>query len=288
MQRRSDPPFQSQLPVALVFTGFRPSRSGFPLYIYLSKLLPLIVLPPGLVLLLGVVALVMRAIGWSKPAIVLLALDLGLLWVCSMPFTAHVLYGSLESRYPPVPVKALPDSQCAVLLGGAVGAPADPRVDIEFLEATDRVYRTAQLYRAGKAIRVFVTAGNQPWSPAGPSEASLIGELLVGWGVPADAIRLEGSSRNTRENALNVKPLLEQAGCDRSLLVTSAAHMPRARAAFDAVGVSVYPVSTDVRIVENAGLTVMDFLPNAQALAMTSDAMREWLGRLVYELKGWN
>jgi uncharacterized SAM-binding protein YcdF (DUF218 family) len=116
----------------------------------------------------------------------------------------------------------------------------------------------------------------------------LIGELLVEWGVPADAIQLEGRSRNTRENALNIKPLLEAAGCDRSLLVTSAAHMQRALASFKAVDLYVYPVSTDVHVLADNGYSVMDFLPDAHALATTTDAMREWIGQKVYTFKGWN
>jgi uncharacterized SAM-binding protein YcdF (DUF218 family) len=169
-----------------------------------------------------------------------------------------------------------------------VGLPLPPRQDIELAETVDRVYKAAQLYRLGKGGRIFVAAGNQPWTQPGPSEAALIGELLVEWGVPADAIQLEGRSRNTRENALNLKPMLEAAGCDRSLLVTSAAHMQRALASFKVVGLYVYPVSTDIRIVDEKFPDVMDFVPSAGALAMTSDAMREWMGQKVYEWQGWN
>jgi hypothetical protein len=32
----------------------------------------------------------------------------------------------------------------------------------------------------------------------------------------------------------------------------------------------------------------MSFLPAAQALAMTSEAIREWIGRIVYSWQGWN
>jgi len=211
-----------------------------------------------------------------------------ILWISSLPVVAESLYGRLEARFPPETLALIPDSSCIIVLGGAVGSPLPPREDVELTEGVDRVYKAAQLYRVGKGGRVFVAAGNQPWSQPGPSEASLIGELLVEWGVPADAIQLEGRSRNTRENALNLKPLLEATGCDRSLLVTSAAHMPRALASFKAVGLYVYPVSTDIQIVDKKSPDLMDFIPNAGALAMTSDAMREWLGQKVYEWQGWN
>jgi uncharacterized SAM-binding protein YcdF (DUF218 family) len=135
---------------------------------------------------------------------------------------------------------------------------------------------------------LIVTAGNQPWSLSPWAEADLIRDLLVEWGVPEEAIFLEGSSRNTRENAIFSKNLIDSIHCETSLLVTSAAHMPRAVAAFQAVGVSITPVSTDVRVVDKGLPPAMDFLPSASAMAMTSDAIREWIGAAVYRSQGWN
>jgi len=135
---------------------------------------------------------------------------------------------------------------------------------------------------------VIVAAGNQPWAEPGPPEAELISQLLVESGVPRAAILAEGESRNTRENALNSKRLIELLACDTTLLVTSAAHMPRSVAAFEKVGVEVFPVSVDVRVIRASRPTVFDFLPQAGALSMTTDAMREWMGRKVYEWRGWN
>ena len=245
-------------------------------------------MPLGLVLLLGSLALVFMLLGrrrWSGAGGLLAVL---VLFISSMPIVAGGLYGRLEARFPPEPLDQIPMSSCIIVLGGAVGLPVPPRQDIELAETVDRVYKAAQLYRLGKGGRIFVAAGNQPWTQPGPSEAALIGELLVEWGVPADAIQLEGRSRNTRENALNLKPMLESASCDRSLLVTSAAHMQRAVASFKALGLYVYPVSTDVRVLQGSEVTLMDFVPDAHALAMTSDALREWMGQKVYEWRGWN
>jgi hypothetical protein len=57
---------------------------------------------------------------------------------------------------------------------------------------------------------------------------------------------------------------------------------------FERLRVEVFPVSTDVRVVERPRLTVFDFLPDANALLMTNDAMREWMGRWAYKLNEWN
>ena len=257
------------------------------MYVYLSKILPLFVMPVGLVLILLLVALFFVRRGMKRTATGLLLLAVGLLWLASTPFVAERLYQELESRYPPVPLADVPAGDCIVLLGGSVQAGLAPRVDIEFNESVDRVYQAAQLHRAGKSPYVVATAGNQPWSTLPWDEADLLRDLLIEWGVPQEAIFLEGSSRNTRENAVYSKHIIDSIKCETALLVTSAAHMPRAVAAFRAVGINVVPVSTDVRVTYNGGLSLLALLPDANALYMTSDAIREWIGQKVYAWQGW-
>lgn len=258
------------------------------MYVYLSKILPIFVMPISLVLILALAALMLLRRERRKSAAVFVVAAMAVLWVAATPIVAQSLYRNLEARFPPRPLAEVPQAGCIVLLGGVVSPALAPRVDVELSESVDRVYKAAQLYRAGKAKFIVATAGNQPWSLSPWAEADLLRDLLMEWGVPKDAIFLEGSSRNTRENAVYSKNVIDSIHCETALLVTSAAHMPRAVAAFQAVGVSIVPVSTDVRVVD-AGLPAgMDFLPNAGALAMTSEAIREWIGSAVYRLQGWN
>ena len=77
-----------------------------------------------------------------------------------------------------------------------------------------------------------------------------------------------------------------QNGIHARLLVTSATHMPRAIASFRKSGLDVAPWPADVR----GGYpptSVFDFLPDANALEMTTAAIKEWLGLAVYRLRGW-
>ena len=258
------------------------------MYVYLSKILPIFAMPLGVVFFLLLVALMLLRYGKRRTSAGVLTLAMAVLWVASMPLTANLAYRNIESHYLPTPLDQVPAGGCIIVLGGVVGAPILPRVDIEMNDAIDRVYKAAELFRAGKAPYVIVTGGNQPWSESGVAEAELIREVLMEWGVPEDVIFLEGSSRNTRENALYSRNILNSISCEDPLLVTSAAHMPRAVGAFNSVGVEVTPVVTDVRVA-GAGLpAVMDFIPSAGALAMTSDAIREWIGQKIYSLQGWN
>jgi len=250
----------------------------------LTKALPLAVYPLGLALILGFLA-VLVSFRWRRTGRVLFLVPLVLLWVASMPTTANWLIGDLEQRYPPVSVVSLPSADAIVLLGGLASArPSD--ADIDFSDAVDRALLAAELHRAGLAPTILVSGGNLPWSDALRPEAELIADLLVELGVPRDMLVLEGESRNTRENAINSRDAIETAGLNRVLLVTSAWHMPRAVDAFTAVGVDVVPAPADARVRARYG-NVLDWLPDAEALATTTIAVKEWVGTLVYRIRGW-
>jgi uncharacterized SAM-binding protein YcdF (DUF218 family) len=103
---------------------------------------------------------------------------------------------------------------------------------------------------AGKARFVIASGGALR---KGPAETYAMAALLTAWGVPQEAIILETASRNTYENAINSKRLLEAHGLHQVLLVTSALHMPRALALFRALGIDAGPAPTDFEVVESGG-----------------------------------
>ena len=85
-------------------------------------------------------------------------------------------------------------------------------------------------------------SGGSVWGLSTETEA----EASAGFqrlGVPEGRLRLEGDSRNTRENAVFSRMLAAET--QRILLVTSASHMRRAQGSFEAVGFTVIPAATD-------------------------------------------
>ena len=105
--------------------------------------------------------------------------------------------------------------------------------------------------------------------------------LLHDLGVPDAAMLLEGNSRTTQENARFTTDLLRQRGIDHILLVTSAMHMRRAVAHFEAVGLRVVPAVTDFEANQVSG--VLGWLPDAGALDKSGRGLKElvgvWVGR---------
>ena len=107
------------------------------------------------------------------------------------------------------------------------------------------------------------------------------------FGVPQAAIAFAGESRNTYENALEIKELRAAAPFDTALLVTSALHMPRALATFQKAGLPVVASSTDVRVIHKAERTIFDWLPDSEYLDLTTKALKEWIGFWAYGVRGY-
>lgn len=254
--------------------------------IFLSKLLPQFIYPLALCLWLAILSGLV--VFWrKKPAVALLFVSMSILWISSMPAFSSYLVASLERRFLPFPVAESPSADAIMVLGGCVGAADYPRLEVDLTDASDRVLHAARLYRAGKAPMVIATGGAIKWLGSKTPEAHSISRLLQEWGVPASAVIMEPGSLNTYQNAVNTKRLLDGRGLKTVLLVTSAMHMPRALATFRAAGINVIPSPTDYGAADREEFTILDFLPDAEALADTTRAIKEYLGLVVYRWRGW-
>ncbi|MEZ4520008.1 MAG: YdcF family protein [Chloroflexota bacterium] len=257
----------------------------------MSKLLPLLIYPLGLAMVLLLVALV-----WKRGARALMVLALILLYLGSNRWVAYSLVHSLEYQY--IPDSPPPDAEAIVVLGGGSRSGDPPRPIIEINEAGDRLLYGAYLYREGKADHVLLTGGSIEWLTPDEieTEAMDMGGLMEFLGVPEDALWLEMRSRNTYENALYSREMLDEAGVDRILLVTSAMHMPRSVALFEQQGLDVTPAPTDFLVSQaewdylwttDIRAQLVNLMPNAEYMAYTSRALKEYMGILVYGLRGW-
>ena len=123
--------------------------------------------------------------------------------------------------------------------------------------------------------------------PGEVPEAELIRERLVEWGVPAAAVEISGASRNTHENALEIRAMRERQPFTSALLVTSAAHMPRAMAVFQRADLPVITATIDVEVVSTGLWTTLRWVPDADALAMTTSAVKEWISFWAYRARGY-
>lgn len=249
--------------------------------------MPIFVYPLGLAIALVVFGLICAMFAWKRLSFASLGAATLWLWIASTPVFAGWALGTLERKYPAIPLDSVRPHEVAIVLGGAVGAAVPPRHSLDLMASSDRVLLASRLYRAGKVERILVTGGRLPWLTRQQAEAELIRSLLIEWGVPAEAIEIAADSRNTFENALEIAEIRQQRPFDSALLVTSATHMPRALAVFAKAGIPVSAATTDVRSVDNGDRTILNWLPQADALAATTIAIKEWIGLLVYRQLGY-
>ena len=253
----------------------------------LSKVATQLVLP--LALAIGAM-LAASLLAWRSRAraAAVLAAAAGLsLWAASLPVAAYRLLGSIEARHDPVSAEKAPTAGAIVVLGGGLRSldPASAAQRWPDLNAAgDRLIHAARLYRAGKAPLVIPTGGSAEWEADSIPQAELAAQLLEEWGVPRAAILPEPRSRTTWEDARRTRELLDARGIRDVLLVTSALHMERALASFEAAGVRAIPAPTDFEAAAPAD-GLLGWLPSVRALTDTTRSLREWLGLAVYRVR---
>lgn len=261
------------------------------LFLFLSKLIPLFVYPLGLSCVLLILALLLW---WKLPRLVPIpiALALIILLLSSNTWVSEAIIRSLEWQH--LPVAELPQAEAIVILGGSTAPASLPRTTVEISDEGDRVLYGAKLYRDGKAPLIIPAGGRIGWIDGGSPEAEDMAQLLQTMGVPPQAIIPEPESLNTYENAVNVKKILTARNIKQILLVTSAMHMPRSLLIFKRQGIDAIPAPTDFYVVKSSNppedlalATLLDLLPDAEKLYKTTRAIKEYIGTIVYRLRGW-
>ncbi len=243
----------------------------------LDKFVITLISPLGSALALSFFALVLALFKKIRLSWILGLLAVLWLWGWSLPVVSYTFRHVLESQFPPLAVDTLPNAQAIVVLGGAM-RPAQKAGQVPDLrESADRVWHAARLFHAGKAPLILLSGGSGRDVRANP-EAAAMRAFLADLGVASNAMVLEGQSSNTRQNAQFTADLLRPQGVNHILLVTSALHMRRAVALFEAQGFAVTPAATDHEAVNRFDWD--DYLPDASALDGSARAIKEIIGRM--------
>ena len=260
------------------------------MFLYLSKLLPVFLYPLGLACVLILVALVTL---WRRPrwAAAMMALALIVLLFGGNGWVSRELVRSLEWQN--IPPAQLPQAEAIVVLGGGTKPAFPPRPWVDLTE--DRLLYAARLYQQKKAPLVIVSGGRIQWLGSEPPESVDMAAVLTWLGVPKGAILQDPDSLNTYENAVNVRKILESRGIRRVLLVTSAIHMPRSLLIFKRQKIAAIPAPTDFFVTANDFQEqqttpqgeLLNLLPDADRLQQSTRALKEYVGLVVYRLRGW-
>jgi uncharacterized SAM-binding protein YcdF (DUF218 family) len=158
-----------------------------------------------------------------------------------------------------------------------------------FKGASDRFIQTARLYHQGHIKKIIVSGGNssiiksrQKWK-----EGDFVAEQLQQLGIPEKDILKDNQSRNTHENGLFSKRIIDSLKIPPPyLLITSATHIPRAQHVFNKVGLPTTAYPCHFTVIDNP----VDFpgmlMPSLEAFDLWNTFMKENVGLLMYKLSG--
>mgnify|MGYP001413980902 CR=1 FL=1 len=206
-----------------------------------------------------------------------------LLLLLSNTSISEALLKPLETRYPPLlTVSSLPatPTYIVVLGGGSSPNPALPPTSQLGGVTLSRLVEAVRLHRQLPASRLIVSGGTLV--NAAP-EAVTMAAAAIALGVPPEDILKESRSRDTEDEARLIAPMV---GAAPLLLVTSAAHMPRAMVLFRHFGMHPTAAPTDYWAARAVGAEPGEFFPRAGGLLRTESAFHEYLGAVWAMLHG--
>lgn len=177
----------------------------------------------------------------------------------------------------------------AIVLGG-VGRIDERQNRFDFGYSGDRLFQAIELYHRGRIKQIMFSGGSGSLTYPNHKEAIYVKKYLQTIHIPDSALIIESESKNTRENAVNSKKLLDSLNFKGSvLLVTSAFHMSRAMACFKKAGFSnVTPYVTNRMSGKRKFALDHCFLPNPEAIGILHVLIHEWAGYLIYKIKGYS
>jgi uncharacterized SAM-binding protein YcdF (DUF218 family) len=212
-----------------------------------SKAVHFIIHPWHLVLLLVAVGLAFRALGHLRASGAALWSAAAFVVVVSVTPVADTLAYELESRIEPGAYD-IDQVSGAIVLGGATGLGelAEERGTYVINDAAERLTAIMSLRRRRSDLPVLISGGSGRLFDTFLREPDITRFFLIDVGLDLTTFDFEERSRNTYENAVGVAEMLDGRP-GPYLLVTSAAHMPRALGCFRKAGVDVIPHPVDYR-----------------------------------------
>lgn len=255
------------------------------MFFYLSKLFWIVAQPINLIGILVLAGIVLALLRLRRLGIAFSFAGFAILALGAWSSLGAVLLHPLEDRF------ARPDpapetvAGIVVLGGGFEGGVNLARGGYELNASGDRFVEAAILARRYPAARVVVTGGTGTLRLDGEGDGDTAPKLLTALGVAPERLVLETRSRNTHENALFTRALVQPQPGETWLLVTSAFHMPRSVGLFRKEGFDVVPWPADYQTAgsETFGLAEDNAMDSLRNLSL---AIREWLGLAAYRATG--
>ena len=253
------------------------------MFFIFSKILAFLISPLTWVIALLIWAFFAKDILRKKKLVIATVI---ILYVFSNPFLVDEAMRVWEVTTPDL--KPTQKYKYAIVLGGMTWY--DARQDKpQFLRSADRLFQTLPLLGDKQIQKLIITGGSGSINHPEEKEAAILKRYLLKCGYADSTIIIENESRNTRENALFTKHLMDSLHIqDSTLFITSAFHLRRAKGCFNKAGIKnivLYPTDrySGPRKFEFDYL----FIPNPDALQESTLLLHEMMGWFIYKIKGY-
>jgi uncharacterized SAM-binding protein YcdF (DUF218 family) len=256
------------------------------IFFILSKVVQFCIEPLNWVIVfvfLGLLFLTLRKPDLCRRFLMLALLDL--LVVGWLP-TSELGLKSLEDLVPKTSLANLSEGDIGgiIILGGAIegGQIAVDRGEISIYSSAERVTKAFEIIRKYPDLPFIFSGYSGRINPKGLSEADAFKQLSTEQGLSEKMAHYENQSRNTYENVLLMKPMIQEVGLKSEagvskpwLLITSASHMYRSVKIFEKQNIPVVPVPVDYQTAFHLRWTSFDL----------EDGIQNW-NKLVHEVIG--
>jgi len=244
--------------------------------LFIKKSLSFFIEPLGMVITLFIIALYYFYIKNERKAERYFLLSFFLLLLFSYPPFSNYLISSLESNYTQYDYKHK-DIKYIHVLGNAHNTDKKQPLSSHLSSAgTKRVLEGVIIYKKVPGSKIIFTgyAGD-----TNRANSEMNADLAVALDVNRSDIICNPKPKDTEEEALFCKSVVGDEPC---IVVTSAAHMPRAMQLFKKYGVHAIAAPTDFLQEEPRGYLRA---PNVKALMVSTLALHEYIGALWIKIK---
>lgn len=253
------------------------------MFFYLSKILAFVITPLVWVLALLFVSLFSKNTTRKKKS---LKASLIILLILSNPFLYDEFMRTWE--VPAIEQNSLTKNYDAVIVLGGMIKYDDQLKRIQFDRGSDRLLQAIELYKKGYAKKILFCGGSGSILHPEAKEANYARSYMLTLGIPEEDIIIETNSRNTHENALEAKKIIDKEFPNgKFIAITSAFHMRRAMGCLNNEGIAATPYSTDRMSGPRKYEFDHLFIPNIEAITGWNKVIHEITGYLVYKLMGY-
>ena len=226
----------------------------------------------------------------QKVGKILVSVGLVILTLFSYRVLADKLLRPLERQYDTFEItssSAAPETEgdsaikFVVVLGG--GHTSDPELPLLSQINTSPLVRLMEgirIYRKFPGAKLLLSGGGV-FGPV--SNAEVMARVAREIGVPEKDIILESESKDTKDEAMLIKPIV---GKGPFALVTSASHIPRSMALFNKLGMNPIPSPVGHCIKDGQRLNLYSFFPSTENLHKAGLAIHEYLWLIWAKLNG--